>query len=219
MKAICLLSICFTSVAIHAESLTDFSQRGLEKWQYEVIENETRYTLVDYQQRPALKAVSQNSASGYVLEKDIDLLATPYLSWQWLALNKLPSLNERSKSGDDYVARVYVVIDGGLLLWRTKSLSYVWSSNEAKGEVWDNAFTGSNVQMVAVRGRDAQLNTWHEEKRNVYQDLITFFGDKGSDKANEKAYRYINMVAIMTDTDNSGLSATAFYGDIFISAQ
>jgi hypothetical protein len=72
--------------------------------------------------------------------------------------------------------------------------------------------------MVAVRGKNDPLE-WHREKRNVYQDLITAFGDKGSDKANEAAYGYIDAIAVMTDTDNSGASATAWYGDIFFSEQ
>jgi hypothetical protein len=149
-----------------------------------------------------------------VLEQQIDLIATPYLNWSWLVEKTLPELDERSKAGDDFVARVYVVIDGGFMVWNTKSLNYVWSSNQAKGLVWNNAFAGSSVKMMSVRGQQSQQSQWYEEKRNVYQDLIEIFGDKGSEKANRKAYQYIDMIAIMTDTDNSGKDAETYYGDI-----
>lgn len=165
-----------------------------------------------------MHAISQQSASGLVLEKRIDLLETPVLNWSWLIKKALPPLDERSKEGDDYVARVYVVIDGGLLFWNTLSLSYVWSSSQHSGQVWDNAYAGSNVKMVAIRGSDADTEQWFHEKRNVYNDLIQFFGDRGSDENNLESYRYIDAIAIMTDTDNSQTQAEAFYGDLYFSA-
>jgi hypothetical protein len=111
-----------------------------------------------------------------------------------------------------------VVIDGGFLIWKTKSLNYVWSSNQAQGLVWNNPFAGSNVKMMSIRGKEAQKSKWYQEKRNVYHDLIGTFGDKGSNKANLKAYRYISIVAIMTDTDNSKKVAESYYGDILFNA-
>jgi hypothetical protein len=116
----------------------------------------------------------------------------------------LHGLNERSKSGNDFVARIYVVIDGGFMVWKTNSLNYVWSSNQAKGLVWDNPFAGSIVKMMSIERKESQTSKWYEEKRNVYQDLIDIFGGQGSEKANLKAYNYIDIIAIMTDTDNSG---------------
>jgi hypothetical protein len=44
--------------------------------------------------------------------------------------------------------------------------------------------------------------------------LIDVFGDKGSQEANQKTYRYIDIIAIMTDTDNSEKEAESYYGDI-----
>jgi hypothetical protein len=104
------------------------------------------------------------------------------------------------------------------MVWKTKSLNYVWSSNQDKDLVWDNAFAGSSVKMMSVRGKEAQQGQWYQEKRNVYQDLIDIFGDKGSEQANQKAYQYIDIIAIMTDTDNSGKQAESYYGDIVFSA-
>lgn len=127
------------------------------------------------------------------------------------------ALNERSKNGDDFVARIYLVIDGGFLFWKTESLNYVWSSNQDTGLIWDNAFAGSNVKMMSIRGKESKNGRWYQEKRNVYQDLIDALGDKGSEEANRAAYQYIDIIAFMTDTDNSGKEAESYYGDIVFS--
>tara|TARA_R110000851_G_scaffold90253_1_gene196842 strand:+ start:25591 stop:26208 length:618 start_codon:yes stop_codon:yes gene_type:complete len=201
-----------------ATNLTSLSEKGIDSWEPKEFSGESIYTIDEYKGRLALKALSHNAASGLVLEQQIDLTATPYLNWSWLVEKTLLQLDERSKKGDDFVARIYVVIDGGFMVWKTKSLNYVWSSNQDKDLVWDNAFAGSSVKMMSVRGKEAQKGQWYQEKRNVYQDLIDIFGDKGSEQANQKAYKYIDIIAIMTDTDNSGKQAESYYGDIVFSA-
>lgn len=200
-------------------NLTSLSEKGIDKWHPKVFSGKSIYSIVEYKGRLALKALSHNAASGLVLERQIDLMVTPYLNWSWLVEKQLLQLNERSKKGDDFVARIYVVIDGGFMVWNTKSLNYVWSSNQDQGLVWDNAFAGSRVKMLSIRGQEAQKGRWYPQKRNVYQDLIETFGDKGSDTANRKAYQYIDIIAIMTDTDNSGQQAESYYADIIFSEE
>jgi len=217
-----LLSIitCFNAVAstntteVTPLNITSLQDNGIDKWEPKIFSGKSIYSVNKYKGRLALKAISHNAASGLVLTKKIDLSNTPYLNWSWLIENKLFGLDESSKSGDDFVARIYVVIDGGLWIWKTKSLSYVWSSNQDSNLVWDNAFAGDSVKMMSVRGKMAKKSEWFQEKRNVYQDLIVAFGDKGSKARNLKAYQYIDIIAIMTDTDNSGKKAEAYYGDI-----
>jgi len=209
------LTVCINVNAF--TNLTSLNDNGIKKWDIKVFSGESIYNIDEHKGRLALQALSHNTASGLVLKKQIDLSITPYMSWSWLIENKLLQLDERSKSGDDFVARIYVVIDGGLMVWNTKSLNYVWSSNQDKGLVWNNAFVGSSVKMMSIQGKESKKGTWYEEKRNVYRDLIDTFGDKGSEEANQKAYKYIDVIAIMTDTDNSGKEAESYYGDISFS--
>lgn len=204
---------------VTAGNLTNFSQSSPSEWQTKAFVGETQYSLIKEQDKTILKAHSEGSASGIIFEQKIDLLETPYINWRWRVGNKLDSLDETSKEGDDYVARIYVVLGGGAFFWNTKAFTYVWSSNQAQGTVWDNAFAGKANKVLAVRGSDAPINQWVEEKHNVYQDLIQYFGDQGSNKANMKKYRYIDATVIMTDTDNSGKTATAYYSDIIYSQQ
>ena len=81
-------------------------------------------------------------------------------------------------------------------------------SGPAKNTVWPNAFAGDHAMMLALRGPEATLNIWYNEKRNVEVDLKKLFGED---------LRTIDAVALMTDTDNSGGQVTAFYGDIWFS--
>ncbi|MBA6327651.1 DUF3047 domain-containing protein [Colwellia sp. MB02u-6] len=207
---ILLFSVITCINAKSSTNLTSLNNNGIALWETKVFSGKSIYTINQHQGRLALQALSQSSASGLVLKSKIDLTITPYINWSWLVEKTLHGLNERSKSGDDFVARVYLVIDGGFMLWKTKSLNYVWSSNQAKDLVWDNPFAGSSVKMMSVQGKQSQTGKWYEEKRNVYRDLIDTFDDQGSEKANLKAYNYIDIIAILTDTDNSGEKAESY---------
>ncbi|WED22899.1 DUF3047 domain-containing protein [Vibrio sp. JC009] len=201
-----------------AINVTQFAEQDLSIWKEKSFSGYTQYAIVEQEGGSVLQANSSASASGLALERKIDLLKTPYINWSWMTQTQLMGFDELAKSGDDYSARIYLVLDGGWQIWKTKALNYVWSGNQPEASRWDNAFAGSNAKMIAVKGKEAELNQWYREKRNVYKDLISAFGDKGSDKKNQKAYRYVDVVAIMTDTDNSGQQATAYYGDIIFTA-
>lgn len=209
--------ITMISFSVSANNVTDLANNGVNNWEKKVFSGNTDYSIVEHKGQRALKAVSNGTGSGLILKKKIDLQKTPFINWRWLTEQKLPEFDERKKAGDDFVARVYLIIDGGLVKWRSKSVSYVWSSNESRGQIWNNAYLGDKLKMIAVKGKDDKLGQWYTEKRNVYQDLINSFGDKGSESANLKAYRYIDVVAIMTDTDNSKSKAETYYGDVIFS--
>jgi hypothetical protein len=64
--------------------------------------------------------------------------------------------------------------------------------------------------MFAVESGDAKLGQWQHYKRNVREDLRHLIG---------KDVRYIDMVAIMTDSDDTGQKTTTYYGDIFFTSE
>jgi hypothetical protein len=59
--------------------------------------------------------------------------------------------------------------------------------------------------MIAVESGESKVNQWVCEERNILEDYKKAFGENPS---------MISGIAIMTDTDNTGESATAYYGDI-----
>jgi len=186
-----------------------FSAGDLTGWQEKVFLGKTDYRLVSNSGKTVLEAISNGAASGRFKEVHIDLTQTPVMHWSWRADNLLQGVDERSKGGDDYAARIYVVFSGGLFFWRTRAINYVWSSNQPPGTIWDNAFT-AKAKMVAVQSGDARLHQWVAEKRNIAADYRKLFG---------KDIGTIDAVAIMTDTDNSGQHAVAYYGDIWFGAE
>jgi hypothetical protein len=199
--------------------IAQFEQESLDVWEQKSFVDYTQYDITQLDNQTVLKAVSNQSASGLAKEIKIDLKQTPFLNWSWRIENYLPKMDETEKSGDDYAARLYIVKSGGFFIWKTKALNYVWSSNQPKGSIWDNAYAGSNARMLALRSPQDALGKWVTEKRNVFEDMIALYGDKGSVEANEDAYRYIDAVAIMSDTDDSKAKVSAYYGNIYFTAQ
>jgi len=59
--------------------------------------------------------------------------------------------------------------------------------------------------MIVVESGDEKTNRWVTQKRNLLEDYRNAFHTDPPP---------ISSVAIMTDTDNTGEAATAFYGDI-----
>ena len=211
--------LIFLSVAVRAEVVDEklmigsFSSGSLDNWEAKEFKGQTSYKLVDLAGTRVLKAESTGSASGLFNEQRIDLHKTPVMNWRWHIENRLGNdINEQVKSGDDYAARVYVIASGGAAFWQTKAINYVWSSTSPVGNVWPNpyAYAGANgkMMMIAVRSSTDQAGTWYSEKRNILTDLKHQFGEE---------IRYIDAVAIMTDTDDSHGKATAYYGDIYFS--
>ncbi|MGR8935720.1 MAG: DUF3047 domain-containing protein [Gammaproteobacteria bacterium] len=209
-----LLFLLGVHAAAGAEPATvlvgDFSHGRLDQWESKAFKGRTEYRLVKLDGKTVLHAESDAAASGLFKEQRIDLQQTPYLYWSWRIAKRLGKLDEQSKSGDDYAARIYLAISGGVLFWRTRAINYVWASNTEKGKIWPNAFAGDHVMMVAVRSAADRLDTWQNEKRNVRVDLQQLFGED---------IRFIDAVALMTDTDNAAGDASADYGDIYFSAQ
>ncbi len=84
------------------------------------------------------------------------------------------------------------------------AINYIWESKAPVGTMVPNSYT-DQVMMFVLESGPEKLNTWVAERRNVYEDYKKAFGQEPP---------MISGVAIMTDTDNTGESATAYYGDI-----
>ena len=205
-----LLAVSTVAGAVDGDLMIGrFSAGDLKEWQTKAFQGETRYTFDDKSGRLALFAASQGAASGLYREIRVDLNRTPWLQWSWRVDRVLSGVDERTKAGDDYPARVYVVVSGGAAFWKTRSLVYVWSSHQPVGATWHNAFT-SNARVMALRSGTQDAGQWVSEKRDIRADFRQLFGEE---------IAQIDAVALMTDTDNSGQSATAWYGDIYFTAR
>jgi len=182
----------------------EFSPAEVIEWEERSFQRETPYRLVEVDGRKAVHARCDDAtASGLYYRKEIDLERTPVLEWSWRVEETYTDLDETTRAGDDFPARIYLIEEHRLLRWRTRGLNYVWASEQPKGTDWPNPYA-SAVHMIAVRsGPPAESGQWFTERRNVRDDFRTFHG---------RDLEKINVVAIMTDCDDTGQEAEAWYG-------
>lgn len=206
---ICLLLVTATITSAEVNKIDVLTLPDISDWEKKEFSGETSYELAKVDKRHVLRASSNASASGLVRDIDVDLNKTPYLNWSWKVDAILDNVEEKTKAGDDYPARVYIMVSDGFFFWQTRALSYSWASKQPKGSSWPNAFT-DNATMVAVQSGDERVGEWVQEKRNVLDDIKNLLGIDATS---------IIAVAIMTDTDNSKQSASAYYGDIYFTSK
>lgn len=185
-----------------AEPLVFTPREILATWQRESFQGETAYAM----DGEALRARCRDSASGLFLRQTIDLRRTPILEWSWRVDSVFDgALDETTKAGDDFPARLYVVRESTVLVWRTRAINYVWASAQPLGTDWANPFA-AQARMVALRsGPPAAPGQWVTERRNIAADFRRYHG---------RDIEAIDAVAIMTDCDNRGGTAEAWYGPI-----
>jgi hypothetical protein len=177
----------------------------IQNWSSHRFAGETHYRLIAIDGQDALHAQCEaGNASGLYQRQTIDLSETPILEWSWRVEQVLDGVDETTRRGDDYPARLYVVDEHRVLRWRTRALNYVWSSQQPVGADWPNAFA-RQAHMIAVRSGVPEETGWVRERRNVREDFRRYHGRELDE---------IQVVAIMTDCDNAGQAAEAWYGPI-----
>ena len=83
-------------------------------------------------------------------------------------------------------------------------LNYIWDSKAPVETLASNAHT-ARVKMIVVESGPARLNQWLDYERDILADYRRAFGEEPPP---------ISGIALMTDADNTGESAVAWYGNI-----
>ena len=200
---------------------------GWEALTFKKIARHTRYAVVRDGDGWVLRAESDASASGLYHPLDLDAAVYRVLTWRWKVENVLVKADARTKEGDDYPARVYVAFrhdpDAATLWERTRDrairlmygqypprgvLNYVWDNRLAPGTTLDNAYT-DRAKMIVIRSGPALVGQWLTETRDIHADWRRLFGGEPPRIAG---------IAVMTDTDNTGERAVAYYDAITLRA-
>lgn len=204
-----VLLVAFAAFAAADRLWIDDFEAGLRPgWEERAFHGETRYSVVPDGDGHVLRAESRAAASGLVYRVSFDPEALPILTWRWKVENLVPGSDPRRKAGDDYAARVYVVFPH----WfppKTRSLNYIWATDYPTETPIPNPFFG-NAVMIAVESGPARVGEWVTERRDLVADFRRAFGE---DPPTAGA------VAVMTDTDQTGASAVAYYDDIRLEAR
>ena len=172
-------------------------------------DNKTIYSVGSNENGNFLKAVAENAASGLGKQVKIDLNKTPFINITWKIEKDLPDINENTKKGHDFAARVFAVKKIGATPLSNRAINYVFSSNNIIGFNSPSPYTKKSIDNVLATTKDS-LNQWVTVKSNVKEDFKKFHNLD----VNE-----LDGLAIMSDTDNSKMKAIAYYQNIYFSAE
>jgi hypothetical protein len=183
----------------------------------------TKYQLVRAEGTVAMRAEADASASGLTHDLSVDLHEHPWLTWRWKVPRLIEGANNSLQHVEDSPARVIVTFEGGrdrlppgeqINYDLAKAISgnelpyatimYIWENQLPEGAVIDHHFT-SRIKMIVAGSGEKDLGRWVEERVNVLEDYRRVFGEDPP---------RVRSVGIMTDSDNTGGQAVAYFGDI-----
>ena len=171
-------------------------------------DNKTVYNVGSNENGNFLKAVADNAASGLGKKVKIDLNKTPFINITWKIEKDLQGINENSKKGHDFAARVFAVKKTGATPLSNRAINYVFSSNSAVGQSWPSPYTKKSIDNVLANTKD-NLNVWVTVKANVKEDFKKF---------HDLDVNELDGLAIMADTDNSKMKSISYFQNIYFSA-
>ena len=196
---------------------------GWQPWILSRFKRPTAYRLVNEQGRTVVSARAESSASGLIHPLKLDPHSYPQLHWHWKVDQLIQKADNTQKHLEDSPVRLVVSFGGDIdsleirdriffdnvrLLTGQQmpyaTLMYIWENRAPLETVIDNRHTSRIKMIVAESGRE-RLGQWQEVTRNIVEDYKRAFG---------KYPGPITSIGIMTDTDNTGDNAHAWYGDI-----
>ena len=195
---------------------------SLKMWKpltFPKIKNHSRYSVIKENGKSVLKAESSSSASGLIYKNSFNVYDYPVIRWRWKVDNVYRKGNAGTKSGDDYPMRIYVVFrynpekagiiekaryNAAKLIYGEypphSSLNYIWANRKHKSRIITSAYTGRAKMIIMQEGKTLTGN-WITEKADVLADYRKAFGEDPPRDAG---------LAVMSDSDNTGESTTAY---------
>jgi hypothetical protein len=198
----------------------DFKDLGnWEPLYFPKIAKHTEYTVVSEGKKTVLKTQSSASASALVYKRSFNPYQFPRLRWRWKVENIYKSADGKTKAGDDYPLRIYVIFQydpekadlSEKLLYGTmkavygkyppqSTLNYVWASSATADTIITSPYT-DRAKLIARERGPAKIGQWVDEAAHIIEDYRKAFGRNPPDKAS---------LAIMNDSDNTGEAAVSY---------
>ena len=224
-----LLISCLNLYAEGARVFLHEDFNNLQNWRplfFPKIKRHTEYTIEKDGDRSCLRAESNASASGLILNKEFNVFEYPKLTWRWKISNVYLKGNAEEKSGDDYPLRIYVIFkydpDKASFAQRIKygiakaiygeyppqsSLTYIWESKAHNKRIITSPFT-EEAKMVILEAGEDKVGRWLQEDVDIVEDYRKAFGNMPPAVAS---------LAIMNDSDNTGERSVSYVDFIEIS--
>jgi hypothetical protein len=186
----------------------------------------TQYTLVNEAGTTVVHALADSSSSALAQDVSIEGNQLSTVKWRWKVPHIIPGEDNTKRESEDAPARVVFAFSGksSLLSFGDRlffaqvralagidvpyaTLEYIWGDGAPVDTVIVNSWT-SRIRMLVVESGSQRTGQWITEKRNLYEDFKRAFG--------EEPGRLIH-IGICTDSDATGATAEAYYGDIELS--
>lgn len=183
----------------------------------------TTYEIVQNSSESVLHAIADSSASALGVPVSFDVKAAPVLVWRWRVAALIDEADNTVAAKEDSPARIVLEFDGdkSKLSFSDRAASgfakqlggrdlpyatlmYIWSNTAPVGTVIPNPHA-KRIQMVVASSGPAGVGKWQSLRRNVYDDYKRVFNEEPG---------LLKSVGVMTDTDNTGTKAEAWYGDL-----
>ena len=196
---------------------------GWQPWVLSKYKKPTEYQLIPYDGVTVIKANANSSASGLVHPLKLDPNKYPLLKWRWKVPTLITGADNFQRHTEDSPVRLVVTFAGDksrlsfsdkLLFTEVKAftgqelpyatLMYIWENRAPKGTIIPSLHT-NRIQMIVADSGHENLGKWREEIRNVREDFRRAFGEEPG---------LVTSIGILTDTDNTGESVQAYYGDL-----
>ncbi len=196
---------------------------GWEEFRLGPLKTPTVYQFVEDSGVMVLRAHAEAAASGLLAPVHLDLKATPILQWRWKIAQLIEEADNAVASREDSPVRIILNFGGDRSQMsfsdRTSSsiakrvtgrdlpyaeLMYIWSNRVPVGTVIANPHT-RRVEMVVATSGPANVGQWVTVRRNVVEDFRRAFNETPG---------MLFEVGVLTDTDNTGATVDAWYGDI-----
>ncbi len=200
--------------------------QDLNQWRpltFPKIQEHTQYTIEEQGGESVLRTESRASASAIVYRKPFNVYDYPRLRWKWKVMNVYEKGNARTKEGDDYPLRVYVIFEydpdkagfyDAIKYGLAKSfygeypphsaLNYIWANRDDETGIITNTYT-SNDKMIVLQKGKKNLGRWIVEERNILDDYRKAFGTDPPTMAT---------LGIMNDSDNTKEASVSYVGFI-----
>ncbi len=203
-----IFSMLFGVAFCENVNVFEFTETELKELKVRKVKKLTSYSLGSNENGNYLRAEAEGVGSGLGKKIEIDLNNTPYINITWKIEKDLNGIDEKSKKGHDYAARVFVVKKTGLTALSNKAINYIFSSNNSINDYWRSPYTKSSIDYVLSTTKE-NLNEWVTVKANVKNHFK---------KLHDIDVDILNGVALMTDTDQTGLKAISYYQNIYFSS-
>jgi DUF3047 family protein len=187
--------------------------------------NNTDYNLVVEDGAVVVRAMAHNSASFLAAQTSFDPHQFPLLSWRWKVAQGIPAANTAQQSKEDSPVRVMVAFDGDSAKLPIKdrfaakaaqsisgqalpyaTLMYIWGEKVPVDSITVSS-RSDRIRMLAVAADDQGIGRWQSYTRNLVEDFKRAFGEEPGK---------VLSIQVMSDTDNTGADAHAYYGDISV---